>query len=57
MKILALREQARTALGPAFDLKDFHAVVLAHGALPLTLLARQVDEYIVSQRGKGVAAR
>ena len=57
LKILALREQARSALGPAFDLKDFHAVVLAHGALPLTLLARQVDKYIASQRGKDVAAR
>lgn len=55
LKILALREKARAALGARFDLKDFHTVVLAHGALPLTLLERQVDAYIASQRAQGVA--
>ena len=56
LKILELREKARSALGPAFDLKDFHAVVLAHGALPLTLLARQVDDYIAAQGAKAARA-
>jgi uncharacterized protein (DUF885 family) len=46
LKILELRERARAALGPKFDLKDFHAVVLENGGVPLTLLERLVDEWI-----------
>jgi uncharacterized protein (DUF885 family) len=34
-KMLELRQRMRTALGPRFDLKAFHAAVLAPGALPL----------------------
>ena len=37
-----LREEARAARGAAFDLRDFHAVVLDQGALPLALLEQQV---------------
>lgn len=46
LEILRLREKARAALGARFDLRDFHEVVLGHGALPLTLLERVVDEWI-----------
>jgi uncharacterized protein (DUF885 family) len=46
LKILELREKARTALGPKFDLKEFHTVVLENGAVPLTVLERLVDEWI-----------
>ncbi|HEX8231944.1 MAG TPA: DUF885 domain-containing protein [Caulobacteraceae bacterium] len=46
LKILELRERARSALGPKFDLRAFHEVVLANGALPLGVLERQVDAYI-----------
>jgi uncharacterized protein (DUF885 family) len=46
LKILELREKARTALGPKFNLKDFHTVVLENGSLPLTLLEQLVDEWI-----------
>ena len=51
LKILALRDKARTALGPKFDLKDFHAVVLENGAVPLTVLDGLVDDWIA--RGGG----
>ncbi len=45
LKILELREKTRaTALGPKFDLKAFHTVVLENGAVPLTVLERIVDE-------------
>ena len=50
LKILALREKARAALGAKFDLKDFHAVVLENGAVPLTLLEQLVDEWIARVR-------
>ena len=53
MKILELRERARDALGDAFDIRDFHDAVIGAGPLPLTLLERQVEDYIraVSARG------
>lgn len=50
LKILALRDKAKAALGPAFDLKQFHAVVLENGALPLNLVERLVDDYIQRKR-------
>jgi uncharacterized protein (DUF885 family) len=51
LKILELRERARAALGPKFDLKEFHAVVLENGGVPLTLLDKLVDEWIARQKG------
>ena len=52
LKILALRERARRELGPTFDLKAFHDEVLGHGALPLAVLERTIDEWIA--RGKSI---
>ena len=46
LKILELRERAKAALGTRFNLKDFHAVVLENGGVPLTLLERLVDDWI-----------
>jgi uncharacterized protein (DUF885 family) len=46
LKILELRERAKAALGPKYNLKDFHAVVLENGGVPLTLLEKLVDEWI-----------
>jgi uncharacterized protein (DUF885 family) len=51
LKILELRERAKAALGPKFDLKDFHAVVLENGGVPLTLLESEVDEWIAKTKG------
>ncbi|MDP9050201.1 MAG: DUF885 domain-containing protein [Acidobacteriota bacterium] len=50
LKILELRDRAKTALGPKFDLKGFHDVVLDSGALPLDVLEKQVDAWIASQK-------
>ena len=44
-EILALREEARKAMGPRFDIKEFHDVVLRNGAIPLTTLRRLVTEW------------
>jgi uncharacterized protein (DUF885 family) len=49
LTILELRDRAKTALGPKFDLKAFHDVVLDSGALPLDVLEQQVDAWIQSQ--------
>jgi uncharacterized protein (DUF885 family) len=50
LKILELRERAKAALGPRFNLKDFHAVVLENGGVPLTLLDKLVDEWIAKTK-------
>ena len=46
LKILALREHAMQRLGPKFDLKLFHNEVLTHGALPLSVLERVIEDWI-----------
>lgn len=46
MKILELREKAKTELGEDFDIRDFHDVVLKNGAVPLPILEELVDAYI-----------
>jgi uncharacterized protein (DUF885 family) len=46
VKILELRDRARQALGPAFDLARFHAAVLAYGSVPLPILEELVDRFI-----------
>jgi uncharacterized protein (DUF885 family) len=50
LKILELRERAKAALGSKFNIKDFHAVVLENGGVPLTLLDKLVDEWIAKAR-------
>jgi uncharacterized protein (DUF885 family) len=46
LKILALREKAKQALGAKFNLAKFHDEVLTHGALPLFLLERVIDDWV-----------
>ncbi|MGI2093528.1 DUF885 domain-containing protein [Shewanella oncorhynchi] len=50
MKILELREKAKSALGDKFDLRDFHDVVLKNGAVPLDILETLVDRYIADKK-------
>ena len=50
LKILELREKAKTALGPKFDIRAFHDQVLDAGALPLDVLTQRIDAWIVSQK-------
>jgi uncharacterized protein (DUF885 family) len=45
-----LREKARAELGDKFDLKEFHNEVLGHGALPMTVLERVVDDWIALRK-------
>lgn len=50
LKILALRDKAKSSLGEAFDIREFHDVVLKQGALPLATLESIVDRWINSKR-------
>lgn len=50
IKILELRERSKAALGDAFDIRDFHEVVLSSGAVPLDVMEERVNAYIEAAR-------
>lgn len=46
LKIRALRQQAEETLGPRFDLRAFHEVVLRNGGIPLAVLDQNIQEWL-----------
>jgi uncharacterized protein (DUF885 family) len=50
LDIQRLRQKAKGELGAGFDIKEFHAAVLEHGALPLTVLDQVIDRWIEDER-------
>lgn len=46
---MRLRGEAQTALGNRFDLRQFHQILLK-GALPLTILEQEVNNWVAAQR-------
>jgi uncharacterized protein (DUF885 family) len=46
LRIQELRAMAEKELGPKFDVREFHDVVLRNGALPLGILEEQVLAYV-----------
>lgn len=51
LKLLELRRRAEQALGPRFDERAFHDVVLLDGSLPLAVLERRIDAWITARSG------
>ena len=49
LKIIELRDHAKARLGARFVIRRFHNAVLDQGALPLSTLARSIDEWIASE--------
>jgi len=50
MKIKELRKYASEQLGDKFSIREFHDVVLGNGAVPLSILERQVKDYVAARK-------
>lgn len=50
-RLLDLRKRAQRALGPGFDIRAFHQMILGGGPMPLDALQLRVDDWISAQRG------
>jgi uncharacterized protein (DUF885 family) len=50
LEIMALRREAEAALGPRFDIRQFHQRVLENGAIPLTALRANIEAWIAAER-------
>jgi uncharacterized protein (DUF885 family) len=46
LKIRALRARAEKELGPRFNLREFHDLLLGSGAVPLDVLEEMVEGWI-----------
>ncbi len=51
LKILELRELAKKQLGAAFDLREYHDLVLKDGAVPMDILEENVRAWIAKKKG------
>jgi uncharacterized protein (DUF885 family) len=56
LTIQRLRKEAQDALGPKFDIREFHAQVLDSGALPLAILEAKIRRWIESKGGAAPAS-
>jgi len=50
LTIQRLRDKAKAALGPKFDIRQFHAQVLDSGALPMEILEAKIDRWIAAKQ-------
>jgi len=50
LEILRLRDKAKAALGPKYDLRKFDDAVVLGGSVPMTLLETVIDRYVAGAR-------
>jgi uncharacterized protein (DUF885 family) len=51
-EVVALREEARQALGPKLDLRELHDRVLENGSLTLGMLRRVIERWIAEKKAR-----
>jgi uncharacterized protein (DUF885 family) len=56
-QFVAERERARQALGPRFDLREYHREALGSGYIPLWALDEKITSWIQSKLGPVVRTR
>jgi len=50
LTIKRLRDKTEQSLGEVFDLRDFHDQILKNGSMPLSMLEKVIEQYIVEQK-------
>ena len=50
LRLQAMRKRAEAALGPKFDVRDFHREVLCDGAVPMDVLEAKIDRWIEARK-------
>ncbi len=50
MKIIELRESAKSKLGDKFDIREFHDEILKYGPLPLNVVESKIDAWVTSKK-------
>ena len=50
LTIKRLRDRAEKSLGQAFDLRDFHDQLLKNGSMPLSMLEKIIEQYIIKKK-------
>ncbi|WDI32643.1 DUF885 domain-containing protein [Hyphococcus flavus] len=51
LKMNELRKKAEEALGPDFDIREFHDEILLTGTMPMPVLERKIDAWIKEKQG------
>lgn len=57
LKIKALRDKAKAALGDRFDIRHFHNAILDDGPLPMNVLEQRIDAWIAEQGSAAKTAK
>jgi uncharacterized protein (DUF885 family) len=50
LEIVRLRDKAKAALGPKYDLRKFDDAVVLGGSVPMTLLETVIDDFIAKTK-------
>jgi len=55
IEVRALRAKAEQALGPRFNVREFHDALLENGGIPLSVLRSNIEAWISAQSGSDIS--